>query len=173
MSVNTVSEAASRAPFMPSRPAHAPETRHIGLDDAPFVTVEPGFELQLLQVDLKQGLWVLRTRWAPGASVVRHYHAGPVFAVTLQGRWSYLETPDQVNSPGSYLFEPAGSIHTLVVPQDQHGPTVAWFAIYGPNLNLSEDSQVETIVDAAGILGVYRAGCKAMGLSSDHVIVVN
>jgi quercetin dioxygenase-like cupin family protein len=161
------------SPFLPSAPAHAPQTAHIGIADAPFVVVELGFELQLLHVDLKQGLWVIRARWAPGAAIARHYHAGPVLAVTLQGQWFYRESPDQVNSAGSYLFEPAGSIHTLTVPADQSGPTVVWFAITGPNLNLSDTDQVVSIVDAASILGLYRAGCTAMGQGSDHVIVVD
>lgn len=161
------------SPFLPTAPAHAPEAAHIGIDEAPFIQIEPGFELQLLHVDLKQGLWVIRTRWAPGSAVARHYHAGPVLAVTLQGGWYYREYPDQVNSPGSYLFEPAGSIHTLTVPADQDGPTVVWFAITGPNVNLSDTDQVVSIVDAGSLLGLYRAGCEAMGLSSDHVIVVD
>lgn len=163
---------APASPFLPFAPPHGPETLHLGPDALPFVTVGEGIELQLLHVDLRQGLWVNRTRLAPGTVVPRHYHPGPVFAVTLQGRWYYAESPQQVNVPGSYLFEPAGSTHTLTVPADQAEPTLAWFAIYGPNLNLGADDRVEAVLDAATMLNLYRYLVAEQGGSSEGLIVV-
>ena len=61
--------------------------------------------------------------------------------------WKYLEYPE-VNRAGSYLFEPAGSIHTLTVPEDNTEVTDVWFAIYGANLNLDADGNVEMVIDA-------------------------
>lgn len=147
------------------------ETLHIGLNELPWANFGNGIELQLLHVDLHRGLWVNRTRLAPGTRVPRHYHAGPVFAVTLQGRWWYAESPQQVNSPGSYLFEPAGSIHTLTVPSDQAEPTVAWFSITGPNIQLKDDGGVDVILDAATMLSLYRWTCESQGQSAKGVIV--
>lgn len=147
------------APGLPQVPNFSHPTLHLGIDDLPFVDLGNGIELQLLHVDLRQGLWINRTRLAPGTVVPTHYHAGPVFAVTLEGQWFYRKSPAQMNSRGSYLFEPPGSIHTLTVPADQQGKTLAWFAIYGPNINLAADGKVETILDAATMLGIYRALC--------------
>ena len=94
-----------------------------------------------------------------------------MFAVTIQGQWFYKEYPEYINSPGSYLFEPAGSVHTLMTPEDQEGITETWFAIYGANVNVDEEGNVTSMVDAQSILATYRALCEAQGLSSDKVIV--
>jgi 2,4'-dihydroxyacetophenone dioxygenase len=151
--------------------ADAAETLHLGIDELPFVPVSEGVELQLLHVDLTNGLWINRTRLQPGANVVTHFHAGMVLAVTLQGKWYYRESPDQMNKAGSYLFEPAGSVHTLQAAADVVGPTIAWFAIWGPNINLNENGEVQTILDARAVLTIYRARCAAAGLDCSKLIV--
>ena len=144
---------------------------HIGESDIPFVPLGDGSELQLLQVDLNVGLWVVRTRFAPGYSVTKHYHTGSVFAVTLAGSWFYKEYPDYVNTAGSYLYEPAHSVHTLMVGEDNTEMTDVWFAIYGANVNMDDDGNVVGVVDAQSILGVFRALCEANGLDHSKVIV--
>jgi len=130
---------------------------HIGASCAlPFVDLGDGSALQLLQVDLGTGTWISRVRFQPGCTIDRHYHTGPVYAVTLSGHWFYLEYPEAVNGPGSYLFEPAGSVHTLTVPADQDQPAEVWFAVAGANVNIDGTGQVTSIVDAATVLTVYR-----------------
>ncbi len=145
---------------------------HIGESDLPFVDLGDGSKLQLLQVDLNQGLWVVRTKFAPGYKVDKHYHTGSVFAVTLEGSWYYKEYPEYVNTKGSYLYEPAHSVHTLTVSEDNEGETDVWFAIYGANINVDDDGNVIGIVDAQSILAAYQALCEAQGLSSEKVIVL-
>ena len=148
------------------------EATHIGESDLPFVDIGDGSLVQLLQVDLNQGLWILRTKFQPGYKVDKHYHTGSVFAVTLEGSWYYEEYPDDVNTKGSYLFEPAHSVHTLTVSAENEGVTDVWFAIYGANVNLDADGNVTGILDAQGVLAVYRAICDAQGLSHEKVIVL-
>ena len=144
---------------------------HVGIADVPFVHVSDKVALQLLQVDLTQGLWVLRARFQPGYEIETHRHTGPVYAVTEKGKWFYREYPDVVNAPGSYLFEPAGSVHTLTTPKDQVGETVVWFAIYGANINLDAAGNITGVLDAATILSVYRSLCAAQKLDASKVIV--
>ena len=43
----------------------APRVEHRGEDELPFVPIGDGQHLQLLQVDLDQGLWVVTTSGAP------------------------------------------------------------------------------------------------------------
>jgi quercetin dioxygenase-like cupin family protein len=143
---------------------------HRGESELPFVEFAEGVELQLLQVDLDQGLWIVRTRFQPGITIQTHKHTGSVFAVTFAGSWKYLEYPD-VNTAGSYLFEPAGSIHTLTVPATEREVTDVWFAIYGANLNLDANGNVESTIDAAFIHQLYVAGCEAKGLEPPAVIL--
>ena len=152
-------------------PPHA-DTIHLGNDDLPYVQAGDGIELQLLHVDLNAGLWINRTRLKPGTQVPTHFHAGMVLAVTLQGRWYYLESPEQVNSPGSYLFEPAGSVHTLQAEKDQTEDTVAWFAIWGPNINVDASQNVTAVLDAHTVLTLYRGFCQAQGLDCSKLVVI-
>lgn len=146
-----------------------PIARHRGESDLPFVDLGDGSELQLLQCDVEAGLWVIRTRFQPGYVVQTHKHTGEVFAFTLAGSWKYAEYPE-VNTAGSYLYEPAGSVHTLTVPDTNEGVTDVWFAIRGANLNLDESGNVTTVLDAALIRDFYLGACEAQGLGRPDVI---
>jgi quercetin dioxygenase-like cupin family protein len=151
----------------------APTALHRGEDELPFITFPDGTSLQLLQVDLAVGVWVVRARYEPGVTVQTHKHTGLVYAFTQKGRWYYKEYPDVVNVAGSYLFEPAGSVHTLHVPADNAEVTDVWFTIYGANLNLDEAGNVETVVDAHTLLPYYRHMCKKQrGIADPPVIVI-
>ena len=150
--------------------AAAPTAIHRGEDELPFVPTDDGGSLQLLQVDLTNGLWILRMRWPGGLVLQTHKHTGTVFAFTQSGRWHYLESPE-VNVAGSYLFEPAGSVHTLTVPADNTEVTDVWFAVYGSNLNLDPDGNVESVTDAETVLRSYRSRCRKMGIDDPPVII--
>ena len=154
-------------------PTQAPtEAIHIGESDLPWVDIGDGSLLQLLQADLNQGLWVIRVRFQPGYTVATHYHTGSVFAVTLEGSWYYREYPNLVNTKGSYLYEPAHSVHTLTVAEDNEGVTDVWFAIYGANVNIDEQGEITSVIDAQTVLRTYRDLCDAEGLSHAGVIVM-
>jgi len=146
-----------------------PAALHRGESDLPFVTVGEGVEMQVLQVDIPNGLWVIRSRFQPGSRVQTHKHTGSVFAFTQSGSWKYEEYPE-INITGSYLFEPAGSTHTLVVPDTNTEVTDVWFAITGANLNLDADGNVELVIDAGLILSTYDALCAEMGIEQPAVI---
>ena len=148
-----------------------PRALHVGEEDAPFVDLGNGVELQVLKIDIEAGLWVIRNRFQPGLVVERHKHTGCVHAFTLSGSWKYLEYPE-VNRAGSYLFEPAGSVHTLIVPEDNTEVTDVWFAIQGANLNLDENDEIQMVIDAALIRDVYLGACEAAGLPRPPVIGV-
>ena len=147
-----------------------PRALHRGESDLPFVDLGDGTHLQLLQVDVEGGLWVIRTKFEPGVTVQTHKHTGEVFAFTIAGSWKYLEYPD-VNTAGSYLFEPAGSVHTLTVPATETEVTDVWFAIYGANLNLDANGNVEAVIDAELIYQFYRTTCREKGLGEPDVIL--
>ena len=151
----------------------APPTIHRGEQDLPFVDLGDAGQLQLLQVDLAQGIWVLRNRFEPDTTVQTHKHTGCVYAFTRSGSWHYLESPDAVNTAGSYLYEPAGSTHTLHVPASNDDTTDVSFVIHGANLNLDADGNVEMVIDAHLILDVYRAMCEEQhGVGDPPVIVI-
>lgn len=151
---------------------HTKEAILIHDEDLPHVDLPDGSTLQLLHVDLNQNLWVVRNRFKPGFCIDTHYHTGPVFAVTQSGEWFYKEYPDKVNKAGSYLFEPAHSHHTLTVAEDAKEDAVVWFAIFGSNVNVDDDGNVTSILDARTVLKAYRALCELSGQNCDKVIVM-
>ena len=143
-------------------------------EDLPFVDLPDGTAIQLLQVDLATGIWVIRSHFPPGVSVQTHKHTGHVYAFTQSGSWFYRETPDLVNVAGSYLFEPAGSVHTLQVPDTNDGITDVWFTIYGANLNLDANGNVEVVIDAHTLLPFYRLLCQEQhGIEDPPVVVID
>jgi 2,4'-dihydroxyacetophenone dioxygenase len=142
---------------------------HRAEKDLPFVEYQEGVDFQLLHVDLDTGFWVVRARFQPGVTIQRHKHTGDVFAFTLKGAWKYLEYPE-INTAGSYLYEPAGSIHTLHVLETNTEVTDAWFAVHGANLNLDADGKVESVLDAGAVLEIYLARCEKSGHGRPNVI---
>ena len=147
--------------------ADIPAATHRGAEDLPFVDMGGGSKFKVIMVKPDLGLWIVENIFAAGADVPRHKHTGPVFAYTVSGAWRYKEYPE-VNRAGSFLFEPAGSIHSLVADEDD---THVWFQIYGSNLNLDEAGNVESIFDGPGSLEAYYLLCEAEGHPRPNVIV--
>ena len=57
------------------------------------------------------------------------------------------------------------------MPDDNTEPTDVFFAIWGANLNLDADGNVESIIDAGGILAAYYLLAEASGLPKPAVVV--
>src|SRR3954462_7902026 len=129
----------------------APEALHLGAADLPFVEIGDGNKLKVIHVDEKEGLWIVENIFQAGFDVQKHRHTGPVWGYTISGAWKYKEYP-YVNRAGSVLYEPAGSVHTLMAVEDD---TNVWFQIYGANLNLDADGNVESVTDGKGALEGY------------------
>ena len=146
-----------------------PVALHRGESELPFVPYQDGVTFQLNQVDIEGGFFVVRLRGEPGRTIQRHRHTGEIFAFTLAGSWRYLEDPE-INTAGSYLSEPAGSVHTLHFPETNSETTDVWFVLHGANLNLDPEGNVESVLDAAVALEVYRGACRDAGLPEPHVI---
>jgi quercetin dioxygenase-like cupin family protein len=145
--------------------ADAPPAVHRGVKEIPFVDVGDGSKLRVLMVDSANGLWIVENVFPAGYRVQTHRHTGPIYAYTTSGAWKYDEYPD-INRAGSFLFEPAGSVHTLVALEDD---TQVWFQMYGVNLNLGPDGSVESVYDGPGTLLGYRLLCEAAGLGAPKV----
>lgn len=151
-----------------------PETHHRGAEDLPFVHFAEGVKFQLLQYDIEGGLWVVRTIFEPGVTIQKHKHTGEVYAVTYSGAWKYHEYPETVNRAFSYLYEPAGSVHTLTTEiPGLNEPTDVWFAIRGANLNLDPDGNVDSVLDAGRILKLYEDECEKAGYPKPQPICMH
>jgi len=143
-----------------------PVAIHRGRDELPFVDIGDGNKLKVIMVKEHEGLWIVENVFRAGYEVPTHKHTGPVYAYTVAGAWKYKEYPE-VNRAGSFLFEPAGSVHTLQAIEDG---TQVWFQMYGVNLNLDADGNVESVFDGPGSLAAYYALCEAEGLPRPEVV---
>ena len=140
---------------------------HLGEQDIPFVDIGDGSLLRVLQVKTGEGLWIIENVFQAGYEVEPHKHTGPVYGYTTSGAWKYKEY-DYVNRAGSFLYEPAGSMHTLQCIEDN---TRVWFQMYGSNLNLDKDGNITSVVDGSLTLEFYLAMCEANGLGRPPVMV--
>ena len=145
----------------------APQAVHVGADDLPFVDIGDGSLLKVLQVKIGEGLWIIENVFQAGFEVQTHKHTGPVWGYTKSGAWKYKEY-DYVNRAGSFLYEPAGSVHTLQCIEDD---TRVWFHMHGSNLNLDEAGEIVSVVDAQVTLDAYLALAEAQGHGRPAVIV--
>ena len=69
-------------------------------------------------------------RVQPGMQLNPHYHPGAVYGFTISGSWHYLEH-DWVANVGTFLWEPPGEAHTLVVNKDAPIPMMTYFVSLG------------------------------------------
>ena len=144
-----------------------PAAVHIGADDLPWVDIGDGSKMKVLQVKATEGLWIVQNIFSAGYTVPTHRHTGPVWGYTISGAWHYKEY-EYVNRAGSFLYEPAGSVHTLECIEDD---TNVWFQMYGANLNLDADGKIESVFDGPGTLAAYYALCEAQGFGRPDVLV--
>jgi 2,4'-dihydroxyacetophenone dioxygenase len=142
------------------------EAVHMGEEEIPWVTLPDGSGMKVLQVRPQEGLWIVRNRFKAGFQVQTHRHTGPVWGYTVSGAWKYAEY-DYVNRAGSFLYEPAGSVHTLMCIEDD---TDVWFHMYGANLNLDAHGNVESVTDGTSAYHGYMALAAAQGLGAPPVI---
>lgn len=144
-----------------------PESFHSASDDLPWAdgwAGDPRIGLKLLMADVEGGRFAVRMVFEPGVLVAPHKHTGEVHAFTFAGEWAYLEYPDSPpNRAGSYLFEPAGSTHTLKVADHADEPTDVLFVIYGAMLHLGEQGEVAAVTDAESVLREYPQLLREQG----------
>jgi 2,4'-dihydroxyacetophenone dioxygenase len=133
----------------------------------PWVEIGNGNKMRVLQVRPTEGLWIVENIFQNGFAVQPHRHTGPVWGYTTRGAWKYAEY-DYVNRAGSFLYEPAGSVHSLMCVEDD---TQVWFHMYGANLNLDPDGNVESVTDGPSTLAAYYMLAEMQGLDRPNVVV--
>jgi 2,4'-dihydroxyacetophenone dioxygenase len=89
----------------------------LGGDERDWVPQSPTVSFEPLILSVSQGYYINILRVRSSGLLSRHRHTGPVHAITLPGKWHYLEHY-WVATECDHAFEPAGETHTLVVPDD-------------------------------------------------------
>ncbi len=86
------------------------------VDPRVWVPLAEHVAVRPLQFNVTQGQYTHVMRVTKAGMIARHRHSGGVHAWVFKGRWHYLEH-EWVAEEGSYIFEPPGETHTLVVPE--------------------------------------------------------
>jgi hypothetical protein len=104
--------------------------------------------------------WSELMRLEPGSGVPLHRHTGEVHAYGLSGTRQILGTGETAG-PGSYVFEPAGTVDAWQAVGDQ--PCVLHLKITGAIQYIGADEQVTEIVDSASQRAAYLNWCARQG----------
>jgi 2,4'-dihydroxyacetophenone dioxygenase len=155
----------------PGHRGHGNFIANVELDnDRKWIPYAEGVWLQPCSFDLSAGALSLVLKGLPGASLGVHYHVGQVYGFTLNGNWRYLEH-DWIAGPGTFVFEPAGEAHSLVVTEDSSEPAVIFFMISGALLYLDkpENGTFAAYEDAFSSLEFFRAGYREAGLDAKEL----
>jgi len=120
-----------------------------------------------LVFDVKNGGWISVLKAQGEGTIQRHRHAAPVTAWTMAGTWGYREH-DWIARAGSFVYEPAGHIHTLYIHPEQAHMT-ALFHVMGPLLYVDGEGRAEHYEDVFVRLDRYAEHCRRVGLGEDWV----
>ena len=138
-----------------------------GADPRLWVPQSNDVHFRPLLLAASQGYFVNILRVRKAGILSRHRHAGPVHALTLRGRWHYLEH-DWWAEQGAYTFEPPGETHTLHVPEDVV-EMVTLFHVTGGYTYVDPGGLPIGIEDVFTKIDKARTHYAAVGLGADYV----
>jgi hypothetical protein len=134
-------------------------------DDRLWVPYAEGVSFQPCHFNVTTGGFSVVVKGLPGSMIGTHYHIGTVQGYTLRGHWRYLEH-DWIATPGTFIFEPAGEAHTLVITADSPEPMVTLFIVGGGLIYLdkSVDGRFAAYEDGFSMLELCRKYYREAGL---------
>jgi 2,4'-dihydroxyacetophenone dioxygenase len=164
----------ARAPYRGEQPHAVPADLVVlgaldvdSTDERLWVPQAPDVSFRPLLLSVSQGYFVNILRVRRSGILSRHRHAGPVHALTLRGRWHYLEH-DWWAEEGGYSYEPPGDIHTLEVPDGVTEMTTL-FHVTGGYVYVDPDGVPLGVEDVFTKIAAARAHYEAVGLGAGHV----
>lgn len=142
-------------------PRAVPEDERIWVPQADGVWFRP------LCLNRSQGYWVNLLRVRRAGVLSRHRHPNAVHGFVLKGRWRYLEH-DWIAEEGSYVFEPPGETHTLVVPEDVE-EMITLFQVNGVMSYVDPWGKPTGYEDVFTKIDMCREHYAAVGLGAEYV----
>ena len=135
-------------------------------DDRLWVPIGPGRWSRPLCLNVSQGYWVHFVKVTEPGIISRHRHPAPVHGFVVEGKWRYLERKWEATA-GSYLYEPPGDVHTLVV--DEGDKMITLFHNTGALLYCDEDGKTTGTSDVFDRVKTARNHFEEVGLGADFV----
>src|SRR5438309_316397 len=153
-----------------AHPARLPEqaaelvVRGIPDDETLWVPQAPNVWFRPLMFDTVNGQWVNLLRVRRAGVLSRHRHPAPVYGYVLKGCWRYLEH-DWIATEGSFIFEPPGDLHTLVV--DAADEMITLFHVCGALIHIDESGEQVGFDDVHTKIALCRAHYHSVGLDEE------
>jgi 2,4'-dihydroxyacetophenone dioxygenase len=140
-----------------------PEDERVWVPQAENVWFRP------LLLNTVTGSWCNLLRVRKSGVLSRHIHPSWVTGLVMKGSWRYLEH-DWVASEGSFVYEPPGEIHTLVVDEAVGAnEMITFFNIHGAMVYVDAQGQVTGYEDVYTKLDMCRRHYEACGLGEGFV----
>jgi quercetin dioxygenase-like cupin family protein len=116
------------------------------------------------------GGWCNLLRVRKSGVLSRHIHPSWVTGFVIKGSWRYLEH-DWIAREGSFVYEPPGEIHTLVVDEAAGGAPemITFFNIAGAMVYVDEAGRMTGYEDVFTKIEMCRRHYLAAGLGSEFV----
>ena len=136
-------------------------------DDRVWVPQASNVWFRPLLLDTVRGGWCNLLRVTRSGVLSRHRHPGPVHGYVIKGSWHYLEH-DWVAKAGTYVFEPPGETHTLVVDAGTE-EMITFFNISGAMIYVDDVGKVTGYEDVHSKIDMCRAHYELVGLGATYV----
>ena len=136
-------------------------------ESGPWIPYAEGVWIQPCHFNVTNGGFTVLLKAMPGASLGVHYHTGTVRGLTLRGNWRYLEH-DWIAAPGTFIYEPAGEAHTLVITEESPEPALIFFVVEGSLIYLDKpvDGHFAAFEDGFSALEMARTYYRDSGLDT-------
>lgn len=138
-----------------------PEDERFWVPQAPNVWFRP------LMFNVVQGAWTTLLRVKRSGMLNRHLHPAPVYGYVIKGSWRYLEH-DWVATEGSFVYEPPGEVHTLVV-DDGVEEMITLFQVNGTLIYMDEEGNQVDYDDVHKKIYRAREHYREVGIDQSHV----
>jgi 2,4'-dihydroxyacetophenone dioxygenase len=139
--------------------------RIVNIEELPWVpfTENHSCHFKPLRFDLNTGTWIYLFKIKSNQVLGRHRHTGgAVIGYNIQGKWRY-EGRNWVATPGTFIFEPPGDIHTLITEEEE---VVTLFILSGSLQYFDENNQIVGQDDIYTVLEKYRDYCVLHGIQT-------
>ena len=140
-----------------------PDDERVWVPQAPDVWFRP------LLMNTVTGSWCNLLRVRKSGVLSRHIHPSWVTGYVIKGAWRYLEH-DWVATAGSFVYEPPGEIHTLVVDEVVGEPEmITQFNIHGAMVYVDDQGQTTGYEDVFTKIEMCRKHYVACGLGAGYI----
>jgi quercetin dioxygenase-like cupin family protein len=138
-------------------------------DERVWVPQAPDVWFRPLLLNTVTGSWCNLLRVRKSGVLSKHIHPSWVTGYVIKGAWRYLEH-DWIAKAGSFVYEPPGEIHTLVV-DDVVGENemITQFNIHGAMIYLDDNGKTTGYEDVFTKIEMCRKHYIDVGLGADYI----